>query len=91
MSPAPPGTKILEPHFHFFRIVFGIKMQAAIDRVMKTYGMMVNLTPAEECLARERVAQFLSGRTEDESRLVVEGIKFLRGDKPGRTRRASPL
>jgi hypothetical protein len=34
-------------------------MQAAIDRVMKTYGMMVNLTQEEERRARERVANFL--------------------------------
>jgi hypothetical protein len=62
-------------------------MQAAIDRVMKTYGMMVNLTAEEEQSARKRVTEFLSGRAEDESRLVVEGIKFLRGDKPVRARR----
>lgn len=54
---------------------------------MKTYGMMVNLTAEEEQSARKRVTEFLSGRAEDESRLVVEGIKFLRGDKPVRARR----
>lgn len=64
-------------------------MQAAIDRVMNTYGMLVNLTREEEQIARERVAQFLSNATaDDETKLAVEGIKFLRGDKPSRRRRA---
>ena len=29
-------------------------MQAAIDRVMQTYGMMVNLTPEEEQATRRK-------------------------------------
>jgi hypothetical protein len=64
-------------------------MQAAIERVMKTYGMMVNLTQSEETDARERVSNFLAGRTESEDKLAIDGIKFLRGDKPQRTRRSS--
>ena len=33
-------------------------MQAAIDRVMQTYGMMVNLTPGQEAEARQKVSNF---------------------------------
>jgi hypothetical protein len=29
-------------------------MQAAIDRVMQSYGMMVNITPVQEAEARQR-------------------------------------
>ena len=54
-------------------------MQAAIDRVMHTYGMIMNLTPAEEHLAREKVAAFLAKtKTDDETKLAVEGLKYLR-------------
>jgi hypothetical protein len=47
-------------------------MQAAVDRVMKTYGMIVNLTVDEERAARQRACGIseASGReklrTEDE-------------------------
>jgi hypothetical protein len=54
-------------------------MRAAIDRVMHTYGMIVNLTQAEELLAREKVAAFLAkAKTDDENKLAVEGLKYLR-------------
>jgi hypothetical protein len=33
-------------------------MQAAIDRVMHTYGMIVNLTPEQEQIAREKSQVF---------------------------------
>jgi hypothetical protein len=33
-------------------------MQAAIDRVMQTYGLMVNLTPGEEAEAQEKSPTF---------------------------------
>jgi hypothetical protein len=33
-------------------------MQAAIDRVMQTYGMMVHLTAAQKDEARENVSNF---------------------------------
>jgi hypothetical protein len=63
-------------------------MQAAIDRVMQTYGMLVNLTLEEEQATRERVANFLASvKTNDETQLAVEGIRYLRGAKPSRTRR----
>jgi hypothetical protein len=54
-------------------------MQAAIDRVMHTYGMIVNLTFEDERNARERVSKFLAGcDIEDENKLAIEGLKFLR-------------
>jgi hypothetical protein len=57
-------------------------MQAAIDRVMQTYGMIVNLTPEEERNIRERVAMFLAtAKTEDETKLAVEGLRYLRSSK----------
>jgi hypothetical protein len=57
-------------------------MQAAIDRVMHTYGMIVNLTPEQEQIAREKVSRFLaSAKTDDETKLVVEGLRFLRAAK----------
>jgi hypothetical protein len=57
-------------------------MQQAIDRVMQAYGMMVNLTPDEERIARERVSAFLArANVDDENRLAVEGLKYLRRTK----------
>ena len=54
-------------------------MQAAIDRVMQTYGMMVNLTPGQEAEAREKVSNFLKNKGGDEHDLAVEGLKYLVG------------
>jgi len=57
-------------------------MQAAIDRVMHTYGMLVNLTAEQEQLAREKVATFLANaKTDDETKLAVEGLRYLRAAK----------
>ena len=57
-------------------------MQAAIDRVMHTYGMLVNLTSEEEEAAREKVSNFLAtAKTDDENRLAVEGLRYLRASK----------
>lgn len=54
-------------------------MQAAVDRVMKTYGMMVNLTAAEQKAAREKVTSYLAERPEaDDQALAVEGLRYLR-------------
>jgi hypothetical protein len=57
-------------------------MQAAIDRVMHTYGMLVNLTLEEAQAAREKVTTFLaSAKTDDENKLAVEGLRYLRASK----------
>jgi hypothetical protein len=54
-------------------------MQAAIDRVMHTYCMLVNLTVEQEQDAREKVSHFLaSAKTDDENKLAVEGLRYLR-------------
>lgn len=63
-------------------------MQEVIDRVMRTYGLMVDLTPEEERIARSRLADFLRDRNDHPNRLSVEGVKFLRGARPQRTRRS---
>jgi hypothetical protein len=66
-------------------------MEAAINRVMHTYGMLVNLTLEEERNARAELTRFLAtSKTSDEHALAVEGVKFLRGQKEARTRRARP-
>ena len=54
-------------------------MQAAIDRVMQTYGMMINLTAVQEAEAREKVSNFLKDKVGDEHNLAVEGLKYLLG------------
>lgn len=55
-------------------------MEAAIDRVMKTYGMMVNLSEVQEQKVRAKVAKFLKDTKEsDEQKLTVEGLRFVRG------------
>jgi len=57
-------------------------MQTAIDRVMHTYGMLVNLTAEQEQEARERVSSFLAkAETDDENKLAVEGLRYLRESK----------
>jgi len=57
-------------------------MQTAIDRVMHTYGMLVNLTSKQEQEAREKVSSFLAkAETDDENKLAVEGLRYLRESK----------
>ena len=57
-------------------------MQAAIDRVMKTYGMIVNLTPDEENAAREMVMSHLARTPDaDDKDLAIEGLRYLRNIK----------
>jgi len=63
-------------------------MQQVIEQVMRAYEMMVNLTPAEEQAARDRLEQFFKDKSDDTGKLAVEGVKFLRGDRISRTRRA---
>ena len=54
-------------------------MQAAIDRVMQTYGMIVNLTPEQEAEARQKVSNLLKEKVGAEHDLAVEGLKYLLG------------
>ena len=62
-------------------------MEDVIDQVMRTYGMMANLTAIEEQSARERLAEFLKDQNDNTRKLTVEGVKYLRGDRISRTRR----
>ncbi|MGY2907001.1 hypothetical protein [Bradyrhizobium sp. URHC0002] len=64
-------------------------MQEAVDRVMQAYGMMINITAAQELEARERVSKFLSDKGEDERKLAVEGLKYLLGRVTKTRRRAA--
>ena len=54
-------------------------MQAAIDRVMQTYGMLKNLSVDETQAAREKVVSHLAERPNaTEHQLAVEGLRYLR-------------
>jgi hypothetical protein len=64
-------------------------MQAAIDRVLQTYGLMVNLTAEEEQATRRRLEKHLAGMQADDNALAVEGLRYLRGpDRIARRRMA---
>jgi hypothetical protein len=63
-------------------------MQAAIDRVMQTYGMMVNLTPLQEAEAREKVSKFLKDKGGELSRRGPQIFAWPRYKAP--TTRSSP-
>jgi hypothetical protein len=57
-------------------------MQAAIDRVMQTYGMLMTLTYNEEQAAREKVVSHLAERPDaTEQELAVKGLRYLRSIK----------
>ena len=62
-------------------------MQVALERVMKTYGMMVNLTLEQQDEARARLKDFLLQRTGSEEQLTILGLRFLRGNRKSRRRR----
>ena len=66
-------------------------MEAAVERVMQTYGMLVNLTSAQELEARERVSSYLKDKGDDEHKLAVEGLRHLLGHTIKRRRRAASL
>jgi hypothetical protein len=54
-------------------------MQAAIDRVMQTYAMLVNPSGDAERAARQKVTDYLAEKpAADERALVVEGLRYLR-------------
>jgi hypothetical protein len=57
-----------------------------INRVMQTYGMMVNLTSEQEEKAREKVSKFLFDKTGTDHMLAVEGLKHLLGHAAKRRR-----
>jgi hypothetical protein len=65
-------------------------MQAAIDRVMKTYAM-VDLTPEQERHARENVVRFLEGKGFDEHTLTLEGPQISERSSARRRHRADSI
>ena len=56
-------------------------MQAAIERVMQTYGMIKTLSQVEEAEIRGKVSTFLAGQQRDigadEQKLTISGLRFL--------------
>jgi hypothetical protein len=57
------------------------EMQTVVERVMRAYGLMVNLTVAQEEEARERLEAFLTNKTGSDHELAVQGLQFLRGSR----------
>ena len=57
-------------------------MQAAIDRIMQTYGLLVNETAAASAKTRAKVTEYVKTLFEagekDEHRLTVCGLTYLR-------------
>ena len=57
-------------------------MEAAIDRIMQTYDLLMNRTAAASSEAREKVTQYLATLFEagerDSHRLTVCGLTYLR-------------
>ena len=66
-------------------------MEAAVERVMQTYGMLVSLTSTQERETRERVSSYLKDKGDDEQKLAVEGLRHLLGHTLKRRRRAASL
>jgi hypothetical protein len=56
-------------------------MQTVVERVMRTYGLMANLTDAQDQEARERLEAFLRNKTGSDHELAVQGLQFLRGTR----------
>ena len=65
-------------------------MQAAIDKIMQVYELMVNLKPEQAQEARRRLTLHLQKSNAREQALVVEGLKFLRKSVPSSSRSISP-
>ena len=58
-------------------------MDAALDRIMSAYGMLRKLTPVEQRAVRNEVLHHLRKLGfADDGRMVVEGLRYLRGRKP---------
>ena len=61
-------------------------MRAAIDRVMQAYGLMVDLSEADQLEARKRVDAHLAGIAGDDKALAVEGLRYLRNASHAKAR-----
>jgi hypothetical protein len=56
-------------------------MESVVERVMRTYAMMVTLTVAQDQEARKRLEAFLRNKTGSDHELAVQGLQFLRGSR----------
>jgi hypothetical protein len=70
-------------NFRSTRALFSIAgrflMHAAVERILSTYGMMRNLSEKDIEGLRAEVITFLSKHDDlDETRMAVEGIRYLR-------------
>lgn len=63
------------------------RAEKIIERVVRTYGMIANLTTEQAQVVRQQVAEFIKDKTGDENALAVQAIRHLRAPKPVRTRR----
>jgi hypothetical protein len=61
-----------------------VPMQAAIDRVMQTYGPRKSYSGARAGCARESLKFLASTDTDDENKLAVAGLRYLRACPPER-------
>jgi hypothetical protein len=67
-------------------------MERPVERIMRAFALIVNLTPDQERSARERVTSFLATRSQtDDETLAIEGLRYLRQDhaRPQKRRRVS--
>jgi hypothetical protein len=67
---AAPGVILAAPGLEI--------MQAAVDRVMQAYSLMVSLSEAGQLEVRRRVAAHLADLAGDDRILAIEGLRFLR-------------
>ena len=64
-------------------------MERVLERVMKTYTMMVTISAEEEAEALARVQTHLAKLKGDDTALAVAGLRFLRGSRQSRKRTRS--
>lgn len=60
-------------------------MREVLDQIVRSYSLMVSQADEELQQARMRAIEFLKDRKAPRE-LVIDGIRFLRGDKPSRKR-----
>lgn len=61
-------------------------MREVVDEIIRSYGLMVSQTEEELQQARMRVTEFLKDQKGTPRELSIEGLRFLRGDKPYKKR-----
>ena len=66
-------------------------MEMVVERVLRTYAMMVTLTAAQEEEVRERLEAFLRHKTGSDHELAVQGLQFLRSTQSIKRRTISRI